>query len=152
MRQVTSTSSFDDIYASLATDVEYLAQKLTATFLADINREMTLAGIGNTELAKLMNVSPAYITKLFRGPVNPSVETLVKLANAVDRCVHVHLAPRDVDIKWWGVVTRSNQDIGVVSDVRKYLNELQTSTNAQPSKFVKMESSNSGEFQRTASA
>lgn len=151
MKAQPTPTSFDDIYEDLSTNVQYLSRKLAVTFLADINREMTAAGISNTELANLMGVSPAYVTKLFRGPANPSLETLVKLAKAVDRCVHIHVAPRDVDIKWWGVVTRASQEIGVVSDVRKYLNALQASNATQPSKFVKLESSNS-EFQRTAAA
>ena len=48
-------------------------------------------GLSNAALAQRMGTSPAYITRLFRGSANLSVETMVKLARAVESTLRVQL-------------------------------------------------------------
>jgi hypothetical protein len=44
-----------------------------------------------------MDVSPAYITKIFRGDVNFTIETMVKLARRVGARLHLHLIPEGME-------------------------------------------------------
>ena len=53
-------------------------------------------------------MSPAYITKLFRGPTNLSIETLTKLADALGCKVHLHLANHDADVRWFDVFQQTH--------------------------------------------
>ena len=54
-----------------------------SAFLRRILRRMKQLGVSQTELAKRMNVSRPYITKVLRQDVNFSFRTAAKLANAL---------------------------------------------------------------------
>ena len=54
-----------------------------SAFLRRIRRRMKQLGISQTELARRMNVSRPYITKVLRQDVNFSFRTAAKLANAL---------------------------------------------------------------------
>lgn len=95
---------FAALYAKLEATPAYQAEKLAVTFLAELNAFMQASGMSNAELARKADVSPAYITKVFRGPSNLSLETLTKLADAVGSKVHLHLANSGADVRWFDVL------------------------------------------------
>lgn len=49
--------------------------------------------LSRADLARLLGVSPAYITKIFRGNVNFTVETMVRLARRVGARLELNLVP-----------------------------------------------------------
>ncbi len=101
--------SFAAIYKALERDPQYLAEKLATDFLFELNRCMKRDGVSNGELAQRLAVSPAYISKVFGGTAsNMSLETLAKLALALDQFVHVHLAPCESEVKWFECYGRAN--------------------------------------------
>lgn len=98
-----TTKSFAALYAKLESTPAYQAEKLAVAFLAELNAFMQAHDVSNAELARRAGVSPAYITKVFRGPSNLSLETLTKLAEAVGSKVHLHLANNGADVRWFDV-------------------------------------------------
>lgn len=98
-----TTKSFAALYAKLESTPAYQAEKLAVAFLAELNAFMQAHDVSNAELARRAGVSPAYITKVFRGPSNLSLETLTKLAEAVGSKVHLHLANHGADVRWFDV-------------------------------------------------
>lgn len=98
-----SKKSFAALYAKLEPTPAYQAEKLAVAFLAELNAFMQAHDVSNAELARRASVSPAYITKVFRGPSNLSIETLTKLADAVGCKVHLHLANHGTDVRWFDV-------------------------------------------------
>jgi transcriptional regulator with XRE-family HTH domain len=56
--------------------------------------------ISRAELARRMGTSRAYITKLLSGDANFTLQTMVKLALAVDGVLHLHISNKDVAIRW----------------------------------------------------
>lgn len=102
-RRDMSKKSFAALYAKLESTPAYQAEKLAVAFLAELNAFMQAHGVSNAELARRAGVSPAYITKVFRGPSNLSIETLTKLAEAVGCKVHLHLANQGADVRWFDV-------------------------------------------------
>lgn len=101
-----SKKSFANLYAKLENTPAYQAEKLAVAFLAELNAFMVTHGVSNAELARRAGVSPAYITKVFRGPSNLSIETLTKLADAVGCKVHLHLANHGAAVRWLDVYQR----------------------------------------------
>ncbi len=99
-----SKKSFTALYKQLEATPAYQAEKVAVAFLAELNAFMQAHKLTNAELARRMGVSPAYITKVFRGPSNLSVETLTKLADAIGCRVHVHLANHAADTRWFDVM------------------------------------------------
>ena len=102
-----SKKSFAALYAKLEATPAYQAEKLAVAFLAELNAFMQAHGVSNAELARRAGVSPAYITKVFRGPSNLSIATLAKLAGAIGCKVHLHLANHDADVRWFDVFQQS---------------------------------------------
>jgi len=100
--------SFAALYAKLESTPAYQAEKLAVAFLAELNAFMQTHDVSNAELARRAKVSPAYITKLFRGPSNLSIETLTKLADALGCNVHLHLANHDADVRWFDVFQQTH--------------------------------------------
>ena len=103
MTKDVAKKSFAALYAKLESTPAYQAEKLAVAFLAELNAFMQTHGVSNAALARRAGVSPAYITKVFRGPSNLSLETLTKLADAVGSKVHLHLANHSADVRWLDV-------------------------------------------------
>lgn len=87
-----STRSFEALRERLAATPAGQAEHLAVAFLAQVNARMLAQGISNTELARRLGTSPAYVTRLFRGNANLSVQTMVKLAQAVGGTLQLRLA------------------------------------------------------------
>jgi transcriptional regulator with XRE-family HTH domain len=100
------TKSFSALFAKARESSTYQAERLSVDFLAELNAHMKAQGITNSELARRAGTSPAYITKLFRGPANLSTETIAKLAKAVGCKAHLHLAGNGANVRWFDVHDR----------------------------------------------
>lgn len=57
-------------------------------------RRMDELAISRSELARRLETSPAYVTKILRGSANFTLASIVKLARALDCDLSVRLAPR----------------------------------------------------------
>lgn len=78
-----SKKSFAALYTKLEPTPAYQAEKLNVAFLAELNVFMQANAISNAELAQRAGVSPAYVTRLFRGSSSLSIQSLTKFADAV---------------------------------------------------------------------
>ena len=122
------SKSFGQLYAKLEPTSAYQAEKLAVSFLAELNAFMQAHGLTNAELARRAGVSPAYITKVFRGPSNLSIETLTKLADAVGCKVHLHLANHGADVRWFDVFQHRPVQREIdpkAADFMRVMNQLQ---------------------------
>ena len=71
--------------------------RIGSAFLRRILLRMKELGLNNTTLAKRMNVSRPYITKVLSGDVNFSFRTAAKLANALQMDFFPELRTRDAE-------------------------------------------------------
>lgn len=79
---------------------EYWVEAAIIEFTMDIGRLMDEQGVSRAELARRLGTSRAYVTKLLGGNANFTLETMSKVAMALGAAVHVHVAPRDADVRW----------------------------------------------------
>ena len=86
-----SNKSFAALEARLAATPEYTAESVAVAFMVEINARMLAEGINDVELAQRMGTTRSYITRLFRGSTNLSVQTMTRLALAVGCSVRVQL-------------------------------------------------------------
>lgn len=70
------------------------------TFTEELYKMAENENISRAELARRLGVSPAYITKIFRGDVNFTIDTMVRLARRVGARLHLRLAPEAHEICW----------------------------------------------------
>lgn len=83
--------SFDDLFAAAERRPTYHAAGVAIDFTVAVTREMAMQDISRAELARRIGTSPAYVTKLFSGSANFTVETMVKIGAALGMTVTPHL-------------------------------------------------------------
>lgn len=78
----------------------YWAEKAILEFTCDLEGLMKSNGISKSELARKINSSPAYITKVLKGNANFTIDSLVKLSRAVGGKLHLHVAEEEKMPLW----------------------------------------------------
>lgn len=102
-----ATQSFKDLIADAKQRESYWVAKAIQDFTEDLFRLMEERKLSKAELARRIGASPAYITKVLRGNSNFTLETMVRLARAVDAQVCVHLGRNEDRVRWFDVVGTS---------------------------------------------
>jgi cyanate lyase len=74
---------FKAIFEEYERDPEFWAADASLGFTLALQQRMKQIGMSKADLARSLDTSQAYVTKLFRGQTNYTVVTMVKLAHAV---------------------------------------------------------------------
>ena len=64
-------------------------------FTEELARILEQKKLTQSDLAKKINKSAPYISKVMNGNVNFTLKTMTELARALDSIVHVHIAPEN---------------------------------------------------------
>jgi transcriptional regulator with XRE-family HTH domain len=83
---------------------EYWAEALKLEFALALDKNRRAAGLSGVELAKRLKTSPAYISKILGGESNLTIETMVKLARAVDGHIRIEIVGKELESCQWDVV------------------------------------------------
>jgi len=115
--------SFAELFAEAKQRDAYWVADAIYTFTEELHKRAEAKGLSRADLARRLGVSPAYITKVFRGDVNFTVETMVRLARAVGGKLHLHLAPKEQKVSWvpWHSPARPAAVPGLRADSYKTL-------------------------------
>jgi transcriptional regulator with XRE-family HTH domain len=81
-------------------DTGFQLEYFKLVFTEELGRLLEQRGISQAELARRLDTSRAYITRIFRTDFNPTVETMLKLAIALDADLSVHMHPRETEVRW----------------------------------------------------
>ena len=84
---------------------EYREEGASIEFTNAMVTRMREAGVSRSELARLINTTPAYISKLLRGATNFSLDSMVKIASALNCELKTHLQPAGAKSQWVDVYT-----------------------------------------------
>jgi transcriptional regulator with XRE-family HTH domain len=89
-----SSKGFSAIFERLEKSEEYELDALKVELCEQIYLIMEQEDIAKAELARRLKTSRAYITKLLQGSANFTLESLVKVARALECSVSVSLRPK----------------------------------------------------------
>lgn len=78
--------------------VDYWTQAAMRRFVLEIDRRMRDQSMSRALLAEKLSTSPAYVTKVMRGDVNFTLETMTKLALAVGGRLQIEIV--DGESRW----------------------------------------------------
>lgn len=92
-----------ELFEAAERNPAYWAEGAWLEFTEELLGLMEAQKVTRAELARRIGVSPAYITKVFRGTVNLTLETMSRLALAVGASVRLHVAPNDQLTRWHDV-------------------------------------------------
>lgn len=97
-RQLAEVESF---LREARRDVVYWGELTADQFREELARIMKRRGMSRAELARRIDSSSAYVTKVLNGTHgNFGTETMAKFALALGMRVHVHMAPPDCYVTW----------------------------------------------------
>ena len=89
---------FEKLYHEARNDPYYWSAGVTHSFAIEMTKVMKMKNVSKTDLAKKVGVSKAYVTKILKGDVNFTVETMVKFAMAVGCVIEdIKMKPMDAD-------------------------------------------------------
>lgn len=94
-----NATRYRDLIKEAEESVEYWMEVPITEFTRDLIRLMG-DKISRAELARRIDSSRQYITKVLGGNANFTLATMTKLAMAVGGVVHVHIAPRSATTFW----------------------------------------------------
>jgi hypothetical protein len=77
----------------------YQASYFRETFSDELWQAMDHRGLNQADFAEKASVPKQFLTKVFRGG-NCTMDTIVKLAFALNYRAHIHLTPNDVACEW----------------------------------------------------
>lgn len=79
----------------------YWIEQAKLDFSMALEHQRRAAGMTYVAIAKKIGTSAAYITKVFRGDANLTIESMVKLARSTGGRVHIQIVDEHVDAKRW---------------------------------------------------
>jgi transcriptional regulator with XRE-family HTH domain len=92
--------NFKELFEEARKRDRYWVASAILDFTEEVYRLMEERKLSKTDVAKSMKVSPAYVTKIFKGTENFTIDTMVRLTKAVSGKLHLHVAPEDIEVKW----------------------------------------------------
>jgi len=85
--------SFKEVFNQAKERDTYWVASLILDFTEGLYKTMEANGVSRSELARRLGVSPAYITKVLRGNVNFTLDSMVRLVRAAGGEVRLQVAP-----------------------------------------------------------
>ncbi|HKL78715.1 MAG TPA: helix-turn-helix transcriptional regulator [Gammaproteobacteria bacterium] len=96
-------NDFNALFQESRKSDEHWVARALQDFTEDLFNLMEHRGISKAELARRLESSPAYITKVLRGDANFTVRSMVRLARALEGRVVLHLEPEEEPVRWFDV-------------------------------------------------
>jgi transcriptional regulator with XRE-family HTH domain len=96
--------TFAELANQARQNIKYHVQGAILEFTEDIVGRMGSRGVNKAQLAQKLGTSPAYVTKMLGGNTNFTLETMVKVANALGTKLRVHLQPDGSVTQWVDVL------------------------------------------------
>lgn len=79
----------------------YWVESAKLDFAMALEKQIRLAGLSYANLAKKIGTSAAYISKVFRGDTNMTIETMVKLSRASGARLNIEIVNEAVISQRW---------------------------------------------------
>ena len=95
--------TFLDLYEQIKEKEDFLLEKLTLNIIEEIIEAMQLRKVDRAELARRLETSRAYVTKLFNTDINLTLRSLIKITRALGMEISVHLHEQKTQAIWFDV-------------------------------------------------
>jgi transcriptional regulator with XRE-family HTH domain len=102
-------SGYSKLKSRSKKSLNYWVESAKQDFMISVHSAMRRDEISKAKLAELVSCSPAYITKVLKGDANFTIETMVKIARALNSKLCIQLAEPHQSIRWFGVVESRKQ-------------------------------------------
>lgn len=79
----------------------FWVERAIIEFTSELHTEMKRQGKSYSDFARILETSPAYVTKVFRGNANFTIQSMVKLSRALGCRLHLKVAHEDAKVTWF---------------------------------------------------
>ncbi len=90
-------------------DAAYWGEDAKLEFAVTVEHRMHQLDLSRKDLAKRMGNSPAYVTKILRGDSNPTIESMARIAHALNARLHLHIAAESSGVRWFESIPSRNE-------------------------------------------
>ena len=98
-------NSFSELFAEAEKKDSYWSKQAALDFTSELYQLMKQRGITKKELAQKLGTSQAYITKVFKGDANFTIESMVRLTRALKGKLSLHVTPQEEKtVNWYRVL------------------------------------------------
>lgn len=98
---MTKKSTFRELFASARVSIAYKVERAIIAFTEQVIGKMEAGELSRAAFAAKLQASPAYVTKFLRGGTNFTMESMVKVADALDCDLKVELVSKSSPIDWF---------------------------------------------------
>jgi plasmid maintenance system antidote protein VapI len=88
------------LFEKARNSLQYQVQGAIMDFTEGVAKVMKASHTSKTELARRLDCSQAFVTKILRGQNNFTLETMVKIARALDAEVKLEVRPKTSVARW----------------------------------------------------
>jgi transcriptional regulator with XRE-family HTH domain len=96
--------TFYELFESAQSSATFKSERAILDFTSELNRFMQQKNISKAEFARLIKKSPPYVSKIFRGDANFTIQTMTRLADALGGRIAIHVTERESAVKWFGLI------------------------------------------------
>jgi transcriptional regulator with XRE-family HTH domain len=123
---MTLNKKLQQLIEAAQQDDEHWTEQAKIDFAMALDQQRKRQNMSLGELAQKLETSPAYITKVFRGDSNFTIDTMVKLARAVGAQLDIQLKTNASANKFWQTRASHRPALRLVSQ------QTTTTVNANP--------------------
>lgn len=87
----------------------YRVERAKLEFVRCISKLMNSRGESNADLARSLESSPAYVSKVMRGETNLTIDSMIKITHALGAQLHIHVAPANHRVRWFDAIEQAPQ-------------------------------------------
>ena len=95
---MNSLKEYKNWYESIEIDDSF---DVKLDFAVKMEKAIAEEGMTKKEFASTIGKSQAWVSKVLRGDANLTIETMCELVNAANNVLHLHIAPKDVNVRWF---------------------------------------------------
>lgn len=101
---------------------EFWSSQAKLDFSVELENQRRGSGMTYADIARKLGTSPAYISKVFRGDTNLTIDTMVKLSRAVGGKIRINVIDVDTDMHAWAKAVRTKSSLKPTNKVVKMPN------------------------------
>ena len=102
------SKSIQDAIENYKAHDDYWYEEAKVNFAINLDKQRKFAGLSYADIANELGKSAPYVSKVFRGESNLTIESMVKLARAAKATLHIELIDEQVSSIGWAKYGKFN--------------------------------------------